>query len=220
MSIRRIIHKGQSIPENKEIIKSQFIEAIINKRKELDILEVEDYRVLNKDETPCLFEMGLDTTIDFKGKKEIEIETSGRDHYRITLILTVAADGTKLPPIVIVKGEEGEIIENHLRKLDVKNNNLLVYCQRRGWCTNLFFIEWIKLVLLSYQRSIQEKCLVVLDKASSHISNDSIGVLNENGVNYILIPVGMTSICQPLDIAVNKIFKDNIRLLFEKERLI
>ena len=35
----------------------------------------------------------------------------------------------------------------------------------------------------------------------------------------ILIPAGMTSICQPLDISVNKVFKDNIRLLFEKERL-
>lgn len=168
-----------------------------------------------------LFRNGFYTTIDFKGKKKIEIENSGRDHYRITIVLTVAGDGMKLPPIIIVKGEEGKIIENHLRKLDfVKNHNLLVYYQRQGWCTNFFFIEWTKHVLLPYQRSIQEKCLVVLDKASSHISKDSLEALNENGVNYILIPAGMTSICQPLDIAVNKIFKGNIRVLFEKERLL
>lgn len=59
MSIRRITHKAQTIPENKEIIKDRFIEAIINKRKELDILEDEDYRVLNMDETPCYLEMGF-----------------------------------------------------------------------------------------------------------------------------------------------------------------
>ena len=59
MSIRRITHKAQTIPENKEIIKDRFIEAIINKRKELDILEDEDYRVLNMDETPWYLEMGF-----------------------------------------------------------------------------------------------------------------------------------------------------------------
>ena len=54
--------------------------------------------------------MGFETTIDFKGKMEIEIETSGRGHYRIMVILTVVTGGTKLPPIAIVKGEEGKII--------------------------------------------------------------------------------------------------------------
>lgn len=38
------------------------------------------------DETLFYLEMGLDTTIDFKGKKEIEIENFGREHYRITVI--------------------------------------------------------------------------------------------------------------------------------------
>ena len=47
------------------------------------------------------------------------------------IILTVVADGVKSLPIVIVKGEERKIIENQLRKLKfVKNNQLLVYCQR------------------------------------------------------------------------------------------
>lgn len=122
LSIRRISHKGQAIPETKEIIKNKFFDEIINKSKEVGIIEDEDYRVLNMDETPCYLEMGFDTTIDFKGKKEIEIETFGRAYYRITVLLTIAGDGTKLPLLVIVKEEERKIIENNLRKLDYGKN--------------------------------------------------------------------------------------------------
>ena len=44
------------------------------------------------DETPCYLEMGFDTTIDFIGKKSIEIETTGRSHYRITVILSIVCE--------------------------------------------------------------------------------------------------------------------------------
>ena len=70
------------------------------------------------DETPCNLEMGFYTTIDFIGKKSIEIETFGREQYRITIILTIAGDGTKLPPFVILKGKPGKIIENHVKNLE------------------------------------------------------------------------------------------------------
>ena len=39
-------------------------------------------------------------------------------------------------------------------------------------------------------------------------------------MNYLLIPAGMTSILKPKDIQTNKIFKDNIRYLFKKDRLL
>lgn len=63
------------------------------------------------------------------------------------------------------------------------------------------------------------KILNNFGQASSHIYKVSCDELNKHNINYILIPAVMTSICQPLDISVNKIFKDNILLLFEKERL-
>lgn len=39
---------------------------------------------------------------------------------------------------------------------------------------------------------------------------------NNEGISYIIIPPGMTHYCQPLYVAVNNSFKDNIKLLFEK----
>ena len=74
------------------------------------------------DETPCYLSMGLDTTFDFKGNTNIEIETTGKDNYRVTTILAVDGDGTKLPPLIILKLESGKSIETKYRKLDFVQN--------------------------------------------------------------------------------------------------
>ena len=50
-----------------------------------------------------------------------------------------------------------------------------------------------------------------MDKASSHISKESINFLVENNITYNLIPSGLTPILQPLDISINKVFKDSIK---------
>ena len=58
-----------------------------------------------------------------------------------------------------------------------------------------------------------------MDMASCHISNESLNFLKEKDINYVLIPAGMTPECQPLDISINKVFKDNIKIKFEENRL-
>ena len=79
------------------------------------------------DETPCYLSMGFETTIDFKGKSNIEIETTGKENYRITTIFAVAGDGTKLPPLIILKGESGKSIETKYRKIEyVENGEVLI----------------------------------------------------------------------------------------------
>jgi len=159
------------------------------------------------DETPCNLEMGFDTTIDFIGKKNIEVETFGREQYRITIILTIEGDGTKLPPYVILKRKPGKTIENHLKNLEyIFKNKIFVCCQEKGWCTKDIFANWIKNIFIPYQKSLNDKCSNIFDMASSHISNYSLEILNKYDINYITIPAGMTPICQPLDIEVNKIF--------------
>ena len=189
-------------------------------RKILNIPCDDNARIINMDETPLFLEMNYSTTIDFIGKKNVEYLTTGREHYRISIILSVTGDGYKLPPFVIIKGEEGKTIEKKLNELYyVKKHEIFVHCQKQGWCTTELFILWLKEVFIPYQTSIAENCLLVMDKASSHISAESIKYLNENNISFMLIPAGMTPECQPLDITVNKIFKNNIKQLFEEKRL-
>ena len=129
------------------------------------------------------------------------------------MILSIAGDGTKLPPLIIFKGEEGKTIEKSLRNIYyAKNKKVFVHCQKDGWCTSEIFAFWIKEILLPYEEEISEKYLLIMDNAPSHISNVSLQLLKDQNIPFIQIPSGMTSECQPLDISVNKKFKDNITL--------
>ena len=66
-------------------------------------------------ETGLFLEMGFNTIIDFKGNKNIEIETNEREYLWITIMLSSAGDGTKLAPLVIAKGEPDKAVETKLR---------------------------------------------------------------------------------------------------------
>jgi hypothetical protein len=74
--------------------------------------------IINMDETPVYLDMFSDTTIDFVGAENVSIVTTGREKYRLTVLLSICANGWKLPPLVVVKGESGKTNENKLRKLD------------------------------------------------------------------------------------------------------
>ena len=69
LSVRRISHIGQMIPEDKNFKKMNFIYEVIQKRKELEIDINEDHRLINMDETRLFLEIGFNTTIDLKAKK-------------------------------------------------------------------------------------------------------------------------------------------------------
>lgn len=81
------------------------------------------------DKTPFYLDMSFGNTIDFIGNKNIEIISSGREKYHISVILSIAGDGTKLPPLIIFKGEEGKTIEKSLRNIYyAKNKKVFVHC--------------------------------------------------------------------------------------------
>ena len=92
-SIRRISHLGQFVPRDNNNIKSKFIADIIKARKELNIPYNEDCRIINMDETPRFLDMYFDTTIDFVGNRHVEIESMGKEKYRISVILGITDDG-------------------------------------------------------------------------------------------------------------------------------
>ncbi|CAB1101701.1 unnamed protein product [Ectocarpus sp. CCAP 1310/34] len=62
-------------------------------------------QIANMDETPTWMENPGNNTVNRTGDKEVGVKTVGKEKMRITSVLTVFADGSKLPPLVIFKGQ-------------------------------------------------------------------------------------------------------------------
>ncbi len=61
--------------------------------------------ILNMDQTPVYFAMNAKRTLELVGTRTIHIRTSPHDNKRATVAVTITADGTVLPSMVIFKGK-------------------------------------------------------------------------------------------------------------------
>ena len=61
---------------------------------------------------------------------------------------------------------------------------------------------------------LRKPSLLVWDSFHGHLGDDTKRLLSEMKTDLAVIPGGLTSVLQPLDVSVNKPFKDNIRKLY------
>ena len=79
----------------------------------------------NMDETPAYFNLVPNQSIDRVGAKSCIIWTTGAEKRHITIVLTVTASGSMLPPMIIFKGK---------RKLKLRApEEILVRVQSKAW---------------------------------------------------------------------------------------
>ena len=63
------------------------------------------------DETPVFFDMVPEKSLVRKIQKSMTIRTSGSEKKQVTVVLTVAADGFILPPMIIFLGKTNQTIK-------------------------------------------------------------------------------------------------------------
>ena len=70
-------------------------------------------------------------------------------------------------------------------------------------------LQWVREIWLRYTK--RKEALLVLDRFSSHMAEPVMKLLKDGNTISSLIPGGCTSVLQPLDVALNKPFKNHIR---------
>ena len=74
----------------------------------------------NIDKTPDFFNMPSTKTVEKIGKKFVHVNTHKQEKLRVNILLTILADGGKLPSYILFKGNSNFCnLENQLNKLDL-----------------------------------------------------------------------------------------------------
>ena len=211
-SIKKVTHQAQELKNNSKEMTSNFFNYIYNIRK--DLLIFDKYELIgNVDETAIYYENIYNTAIERIGGKNVSVRTFGKDKLRISAVLSILANGLKLPPLLIFRGKTGGPKEKKLQKnIHCIKGEIYIKCQDNAWTDTNIFSYWLNNIWFAPNnyRNINNT-LLVLDRATTHF-DDSFNKLFENhNSKYVMIPPGQTCFLQPLDTSINKCIKQFMR---------
>ncbi|RHY25651.1 hypothetical protein DYB32_008177 [Aphanomyces invadans] len=143
------------------------------------------------------------------------VKESQKHSARITAVLTIRGDGTKLPLLIIVKGHPGGDIEKTERPTYPEGPVYAVqknaYMNQRIW--SLYLREVLK-------PDIDCPSVVLADNLNCHVSSKSYKIIEDEffcGVYLHPLPANTTSILQPFDVGFMGPFKKMCRTEWIKE---
>ncbi|KAM7297194.1 Pogo transposable element with KRAB domain [Ixodes scapularis] len=139
----------------------------------------------NADQTPVWFDMPSRRTVSEKVEWQVHLLMMGNELNRFTAMLCCTADGHKVPPFLVFK--------------------------RKTMPTNGKFPPK---VIGRPGALLKPQSMLVLDSFRGHITDRVKKTVANAGCDLVIIPGGMTSILQPLDVVLNKPFKDRVGVLY------
>jgi hypothetical protein len=206
LSLRHRTSICQKIPANFQEKLLNFQRYIIQLRKKQNYVFK---HIGNAGEMAVYFGMPQNYTVDAKCAKEIKIRSTGYEKQLVMVMLCITADGHKLPPYVILNRKT--IPKNEMFAKDV-----IVRAQKNGWMTVDLVEDWVKNVWERYPGALQNPpSTLVLDAFHGHLPEELKVKLESKNCDLVVTPDGMTSQLKPLDVSVNKPFKDYLRKEYE-----
>ena len=198
LSVRSTTSIGQHLPEDWEAKAAKFLNFLNDNKNDVELDQIG-----NMDEVPCTFDIPRNRTVDEVGKEDISIVTTGHEKMNFTIVLCVTANGFKCKPMVIFK-----------RKTLPKENfikGIVVAVNPKGWMDSGMMKFWLENVWRKRPKSFfKPKSILVFDSARSHLTEEVKKEVKKHS-QIAVIPGGLTKKLQPLDLTVNKPFKDHMK---------
>jgi hypothetical protein len=155
------------------------------------------------DEVPCYYDMARDTTLHFKGAKNVDGVDTGYSKQRYTVCLAVSLDGKILKTLIVFRNLK------KIPNVKCKNNRIILAVNKSGSMDAPLCKKWIDLVFCTRGNYLcNVKSLLIWDSYGSHKRDDVVDYLKRKcGSEMLLIPSKTTCFTQPLDVGVNAAFK-------------
>ena len=171
--------------------------------------------IYNADETAIYYDMAPKTIWAVRGGSA-KISNGEKHSYRMTAVLTVRADGVKLPILFIIRGAEDGVIQSS--EFATYPSEHFYAMQGRAWMNGSVWKQYLYQVLAP---SIENPSVLIVDNFDSHVSEESYQIIQEEfGSHLAPLPPNATSHCQPLDVSLMGPFKQHLRDLYLREDFI
>ena len=133
--------------------------------------------------------------------RNVMTNTTGQEKDQFTVMLACTSDGGKLPTYVVLK-----------RKTMPKDKfpaGVIVHVQKR-WIDEGLVQDWVRMVWSSRLDGglSRRRSMLVLDVLKCHKADNTKVLLRRTNTDLVIIPGGMTSLLQPIDVSINNPFKD------------
>ncbi len=144
--------------------------------------------ILNMDQTPVYFSMNAKRMLEVIGKKMIHIRTSTNDTKRVTVAVTIPADGALLPLMLVFKGQSNGRIAT--REFAMYTATHFYSCQPNAWMDEVVMLAWVNEVLAPYIAAAPDGVVpvLVLDSYRCHMMTSVVQKIQELGEEVMHIP--------------------------------
>ena len=207
-SLRKPTHQAQRHEEDQDLI-SAFKADVL--RMQI-MFGIPDDGVANMDETPVPYDLPVRNTLSRVGARTVSVRGS-RVSQRLSAALCCVKDGTKLPPLIILQGTANGRIA---RSRHTFPQGAVYSVQENAWMDEASMLRWVEEVWRPFALAKQTPTLLILDEFIAHKTAQVRAAIAECGTHVLYIPPSYTWILQPLDVGVNKPFKDYMRQQYDE----
>ena len=219
ISLRRKTNASQKTPDQLVNAITKFHQKLLCERIR-GKFQLKD--IANMDQTPLPFVLDDSRTYDTVGAKEMLVRSgqSGLDKRQCTVHLTVFGDGVcRLRPTLIFRGKGLRISKEEKSNWDKR---VKVFFQEKAWCDQTIMKCWINEewgnMFFNPANPESSGKIVCADVHRAQQTATVKRMLQSKNTVLVNIPPGCASKVQPLDVSINKPFKDYLRTQFEKYR--
>lgn len=182
------------------------VEDFFGKLKELfEIYNFEEGYIFNFDETFLSIKENKSKVIIEKDLKEQRVKARNNLNEHITFGLTVCADGSFLPPLVILP------IKNYENYKNIFDKGTMFKYSDSGWINQKIFEEYLKEHFIPFvenkRGSSNSPVLLILDGHSSRSVPEALELCFLNNIHILSIPAHSSHLLQPLDLISFSTFK-------------
>lgn len=182
----------------------------------------------NMDQTPIwLNTLHLQgRTVDQRGKAKVcaRVEAGANLREKVTVILACSRRGNKLPPALVVHSQSKRF---QRARIQLVNGVIIFHNPGTSMANSDIMSRWVR-IMMDQQESKEsahdngdvqpynKRRLLILDSFRGHLTDEVASACKDVGVVRAVIPGGLTSQLQPLDLTVNRSFKSKLRTIYRE----